>query len=435
MRTNLRILLFFKRAFISALVLNFIFGLGGFSPVFASQSEEERAQLEAQLTQLEAQIDEYQKTVDQYRTQGNSLSGEIKKLDTKIAQINLQIKAVNLTLQKLDYEIGSTQKEIVSTESEIDKNKRILSNALQSIYANENLGMMEIIFQKPQLSDFFNDLNNLMDIQDNIKVSLDKIIELRKDLVDKKEQLVIKKTDTASLKNYQLSQKTSLSGTKVEKDSLLKVTKGQESKYQELVKETQKTAAQIRSRIFEMLGGGEMTFEEAYKFAKFAEQSTGVRAALILAVLDRESALGQNVGRCNYKTAMHPTRDIPIFLALCSELGLNPESMMVSCANKDGAYGGAMGPSQFIPSTWKMYRDRVQSITGSNPPSPWRNGDAFVATGLYLKDAGAKTNERIAAAKYYCGGSWNRYTCTNVYGRAVVEHAKQFQADIDVLNS
>ena len=93
-----------------------------------------------------------------------------------------------------------------------------------------------------------------------------------------------------------------------------------------------------------------------------------------------------------------------------------------------------MGPAQFIPSTWTLYADAVSNITGSDPASPWRNSDAFVATALLLKDNGAASNELLAAARYYCG--WNvRYVCTNVYGRNVVDTAARFQSDINVLNS
>ena len=134
--------------------------------------------------------------------------------------------------------------------------------------------------------------------------------------------------------------------------------------------------------------------------------------------------------------SMHPTRDIPKFLAITSKLGFNPVTTLVSCPiPSDGAYGGAMGPAQFIPSTWVLYEDSVSGITGNSPASPWRNSDAFIATGLLLKDNGAVNNELLAAARYYCGWNASRYVCTNVYGRNVVDTADRFQQDINVLNN
>jgi peptidoglycan hydrolase CwlO-like protein len=400
----------------------------------AVSSNEERAALQFQLDDLESQISEYEKTIGIYQTQGKTLSSEINKLVANVNKLNLQIKSVNLEMRKLDDDIVVTTDKIAETSKEIKTSQEMIAAALQKIAMNEDNSIMEILLQNPQLSDFFTNINNLMDVEDSLRAVVKQLNALKEDYIDQNEQLKIAKSDAAELKQYQESQRVSLESVKKEKDTLLKDTKGKESVYQQILAEKKKTAAQIRSRIFELLGGGQLTFEKALELATAAEKATGVRAALILAVLDRESALGQNTGRCNYKNAMSPKRDVPAFLDITSRLNLDPDTTLVSCPIvSDGAYGGAIGPAQFLPSTWILYEKRLAGLVGVAVPNPWNNSHAFFATALYLKDGGAATNEKMAAAKYYCGSNWSRYVCTNVYAKAVLNKATEFQEDIDVL--
>ncbi|MDP3014976.1 MAG: lytic murein transglycosylase [bacterium] len=435
-----------RAVFILPVVLFFVFG-SVTAPVSggarAAQNEEERKVLESELVKYEKEIEQHEAAIALLKKQGKTLTSEINQLNNKIAKLNLQIKAVNLTLNKLDSEISNTQGQISLTESEIVLNKKNLSQLLQVLYENDNQSLVEVLFKNPQLSDFFGDMNNMLAVQDNLRAVIVKVIEARQKLVDQKEVLALEREDAVALKSYQDAQRASVQKTQSDKNSLLKVTKGKESEYQKLLIETKKTAAEIRKQIFKFLGGGQLEFGDAYNLAKIAEQATGVRAALILAVLDRESALGKNVGQCDYKTATHPTRDIPIFLEIIKELGfekkLEDGLIKVSCAiSSDGAYGGAMGPAQFIPSTWNIYKDRIAKLTGNNPANPWNNEDAFMGTALYLKDSGAGAgaslaDERKAAAKYYAGSRWSRYLST--YGSRVVAQAQKFEEDIAILSS
>lgn len=402
----------------------------------AQPVDQERRALEAQLKDLETQMDAYEAQISGYRKQGNSLKGEISQLNNKISQVNLQIKAINLTLNQLDENITDTAGKIKSTEETISTNQDSLKVLLQQLYTSERANLLQIFLQHPKLSDFFNDVNSISNLQNDLRLTIIKIRDLRVQLQDQETQLSLARADAASVKQYQVAVKTQVEDAKSQKNNLLAVTKGQESKYQTLLKQTKETAAQIRSRIFQLLGGGQLSFEDAYKFAKLAGDATGVRPAMILAVLDRESALGQNVGKCSYQTAMSPSNQ-QIFLALVQELNISADTVMVSCPNRDGVYGGAMGPAQFVPATWQLYTGQISKITGRASANPWNNADAFVATGLYLKDAGAAGNpsvaqERAAAARYYAGGRWRSYLWT--YGQAVVNLAKKFQQDIDTIN-
>lgn len=408
-----------------------------FSISHAQIPQEDRVALERELAQLEKQIDQYEETISTYQKQGKNLKGEINKLNNNISKINLQIKAINLEIAKLDLDIGTNNQQIKITEKDLDLNKKALVNALNNLHEEDQVNLVYLLLKNKNLSNFFRGVQGLIEVQSNLRLVIQKINDLRNQLLDQKEELALRKSDKRNLIFSRDTDKKSLEGIKLDKFDLLNKTKGEESKFQELLKVTKQTAAQIRSRIFQFLGGGELSFGDAYKFAKAAEDATGVRAALILAVLDKESAFGQNVGRCSYQEAMHPRRDISIFLALVAELGVNPNSVTVSCANRDGAYGGAMGPAQFIPSTWIIYKDKIAELTNNRPPSPWRNLDAFMATALYLKASGASnaavSNERIAAAKYYAGSRWRTHLWG--YGERVVAKARQFQEDIAELVS
>ena len=419
-------------------------------------SSSERESLEKELQELESQIDEYERTVSEYQKQGSTLKGEISRLNSQISKLNLQVKSINLNLSKLDKDIAATTNRISITESDMERKKSSIASALRDIDRSEDKNLLEIMLANPSLSDFFKNVNDLVVIQNSLQENLKQLEELHEEYVSQKEDLGVQRSDAATLKAYQEAQRKSVESLKGEKDNILKVTKGKEAEYQKVLVATKKTAAEIRNRLFHLLGGGEMTFAQAYEYASYAERSTGIRAAMLLAVLDQESALGKNVGKCDYQDAMHPRRDTPIFLEIISELNLQSDlengKIKVSCAIvSDGAYGGAMGPAQFIPSTWNLYKRRIADITGQYPPNPWNNRDAFVATSLYLKDAydsadcanyGAKNSniapektlrERCAAAKYYAGSRW--YTYRFAYGEPVLDRAEKFEADIAILNS
>jgi peptidoglycan hydrolase CwlO-like protein len=401
----------------------------------------ERTQLESQLAALESQINQYQGQISSYQTQGKTLNGQIAILNDKIASLNLQIRATNLTIQQLNSQITDTQSQIVTTQADIVNKKTAMGSLMQSLYQDDHVSLVQVFLQNPQLSDFWDETQAITLLQDNLRLTVQQISDLQGQLQDQEQQFEASKSDAASAAAYQAAQAASVASTKDAKNQLLAETQGQESKYQTLLAQTQASAAQIRNRIFQLLGGGQLSFEDAYQYAQVASNATGIDPAFILAILDRESALGQNVGQCNYKTAMSPSNQ-PLFLAITSALNLDPNEMMVSCPNADGVYGGAMGPAQFVPSTWNMYASAVAQATGDNPPSPWNDADAFMATALYLKDgmagcqaaySAALSQERCTAAKYYAGSRWQGYLWT--YGEAVVERAQSFASDISTITS
>ena len=134
---------------------------------------------------------------------------------------------------------------------------------------------------------------------------------------------------------------------------------------------------------------------------------------------------------------MKPDRDQQPFVTVTAELNLDPDITPVSCPLHDSrgrqiGWGGAMGPAQFIPSTWMGYKDQVSAVTGQ-PANPFDIRDAFIAAAIKLKaDGGAtQSGEWAAAMRYFSGGTNPAF---RFYGDNVVATAAKYQSDIDALN-
>jgi hypothetical protein len=213
----------------------------------------------------------------------------------------------------------------------------------------------------------------------------------------------------------------------------------EQGKIQELVDKGTEVASRLASEISALQSlGTKIDFGTALSEAKTVSQLTGVRAALLLGVLKVESNMGSNVGGGRYTSDMNPDQ-WDRFKSICSELGYDAKERPVSrkpCyrnpSGKCGGWGGAMGPAQFMPSTWMGYKSAVANVTGHNPPDPWNLQDALTAMGLKLSKISGVTNhersaEHKAASIYLAGGNWERFTW---YGDRVLKYADQYEEAI-----
>ncbi|OGD30845.1 hypothetical protein A2833_01155 [Candidatus Azambacteria bacterium RIFCSPHIGHO2_01_FULL_44_55] len=407
---------------------------------WAISSDDALAQVvdnDARIKQLEAQIDSYNQEIQKYESQAQSLSGELAIFDLQIKQIQAEIDATTLTIQSLKGEIAERESDIAKKEAQISHENSLLSQYLREVSYNESSSLFEFLLRNRRFSDFFNDMNYLNNIQEKIHGTLAKIKDLRTKLIKEKEDLESQKTEQEQLRQIQKRQQNSLASTRKAKQKLLDQTKGQEKKYQDLITKTRADIEKIKNQPYELAQGYKLTFEQALQYAALASRHTGVRSAFLLGILKIESDWGGNVGKGTWQKDMHP-RDFNAFKQITAALGLDPNSTPVSKKPSYG-WGGAMGPAQFIPSTWILYAASVGNLTGHNPPSPWNYEDAFTASGLLLADAGASQQtynaEHKAARIYIAGGRWNRSLTARIYANNVMAAAAKIQKDINAINN
>lgn len=438
----------------------FFFIVGLFFTGTSFSFAQSREQLEQELSALENQIKQLQGTITQTQAQKSSLSRDVALLNQKINQSKLKIQSHNKAISKLNANINDKNRTLTILDERIERGKESMAQIMRKTRYIEDASLIAVGLQSKTLSTFFEDVDSFSTINRSLNQSFEDIRATQRELEQVKEELLEAKDQESEKKLAQELERKKTEGLQKDKNTLLTVTRNQESQYKKVLAEREKEAGQIRAKLFELRDAGAISFGQAYDLALAASKGTGVRPALILAILMQESSLGSNVGACYLKDAstgegisiksgaskprtMSPTRDTPVFTDLTSRLGRDPYKTQVSCwipmysGGSPIGWGGAMGPSQFIPSTWKIFENRIERITGASTADPWNPRDAITATALYLYDLGARegneSSERNAACRYYSGRSCSALSAAAGYGNSVMRKITGVQADIDKL--
>ncbi|MDQ5890010.1 MAG: hypothetical protein QG609_503 [Patescibacteria group bacterium] len=412
-----------------------------------SEAEKQQREelLKKELARVEAEIAANTIKLNAKQKETSSIARDVEILNYQISQAKLKIRQKQIEIERLGGDINVRVKTIRTLSEQIEADKESLSELLRATRNLDNTTLTEVVLDTDTLSGFFVDLDSFSFIQSNVH---DSFKAMRNNQVEAtKEKVGLERRQSAEIdaKRVIEVETSKIQAAEAEKKRLLSIAKTEEAGYKNIIAAREAERAAIRNALFKLRDStGSITFGQAVDMAVELSAKTGVRPAFALAILKQETNIGQNLGTCNrpgdpvtkqYDQIMHPTRDIPPFLRIVAELGLDPRTTPLSCPLSYG-YGGAMGPAQFIPSTWEPYKARIAAVTGNNPPSPWRPLDAFAASQLLLRDLGAAgggyTAERTAALRYYAGGNWAD-SRNAFYGDSVMRIATDMQAQIDIL--
>jgi peptidoglycan hydrolase CwlO-like protein len=441
-------------------------------PVALAQSAadavaQQQQNLQNQLDALESQIAAQQQLLDTAQNQHQTLQTQIDAFNAEIKKTQLQIQAITLTITQLNGNIDVHNQTLSQLSAQLDAEKESLAQILRQTQMLDDFSVVSVALGSQDVSGFFSDLDAFASIKSSLADSFNQIQQTSSSTEAEKEALQTRLAEQEQLRTVAQLAKQQVQTQEQEKQQLLTQTKGIEANYQKLIATSQKTAAQIRSELFVLRDSAAIPFGTALTYAQAAEKATGVRAAVTLAVLKQETNLGENLGTGTWRVDMNPSRDQPVFVYITQTLGLDPDKMPVSKRPSYG-WGGAMGPGQFIPSTWVCYggfvnvntntctpsgsansfwqgpwqyvasKDRVRTLlNGTEPSNPWNAQDAIMATAMLMADNGAAAQtpsaERLAALRYFAGWTHANNPAYAFYGDGVMEFAANFQQDINQL--
>lgn len=410
--------------FIGAIVFNNAF-------VYAADTQEaltpeEQATKEKEEKELKEKEEKYnddkkdlKDDVEKMEKERAALEGNLSVVKQSLGATKRTIDDVMMDIEKKEQDIERHNAQIESLENQIILYKRSLSETMRKVYyAQSNRSISSIIE------------NN----------GAHRFLERADDLAVMREKVVTFVYQVENAKTTQEQKKNELSTLKQEREALLAEHKQKESQLlaqstavqTEIINVDTSIAdlnaklSQVENKLSALLGSSFDT-DDIVEAAKFASKKTGVRKSFILGMLVVETNLGRFTGGCTYKQSKMGDANEKIFKRVCKDLDYDYKKKKVSCAASYGI-GGAMGVSQFMPTTWVGYESKIEQYTGHSPADPWSLTDGVMAMAIKLANDGATSEkgEFDAARRYYCGSNLGRSVCVN-YGNNVKYWAENYK--------
>lgn len=425
-----------------------------YSPVVYAQCSTQ-AECQDELERINNEIQKLEGNIQKEDSTQRTISGEINKLTGEINKTETEIKKKDSLITTIRNDIVRKEKSLNALNERLQREKESLEKIIRKRYELGDATVLEVILSSKDISEFYEDAPRYSSIQKSLSDSFEIIDDLKVNIYNEKSSLEKRREQENDVKYSLELQKNEIEVKKEDRDQALAISETREASYAELKRIQEEEAQRIRARMISFEGAGignrSISFGEAYDYAKFASQKTGVRTAFIMAIMQQESGFGRNVGGCYLKngetgegvyiqTGNPSVRNMvpgnfENFKRITSSLGRDWSTTPISCVaivnGKPYGYGGAMGYTQFIPNTWMSVEARVRSYLGKGTANPWDPQDAVMATAVFTQDLGAAAQtysaELNAACRYY--GSCSVYS----YGTQVMAKAANIQIEIDKL--
>ncbi len=431
----------------------FFFSSALFSPAAhaagAIPDASRRSDIESQIAQLESQANVLDTALQEVQGAARSLDNDVKALDIEVRRREIEIKRLNLAIQKAADDIKQKIQDIAVLSQKITRGRSALASGLLLLSTYDGENALTILLKHRSLSDFFTSLYGLQRVEAGVQETLGIFREDRATVEREKNDLEGFQEEQQNLKGLQEMERRFIAQKKQEKDELLRLTRGKEAVFQQLLKSKKQDIATLKTQLFYLEKTG-ISAQDAVALADAAAKRAGIRTSFLLALLEVETgkqfedgviSVGTNLGTGNWQRDLYQCylnlgkrssaeSEKAALFGITGALGLNPDAMPVSRKPSYGC-GGAMGPAQFLPTTWLRFSDRVAQLTSHNPPNPWDAGDAFTAAALFLADAGASSQTvagETMAAKTYLSG---RPNCTKYVCRSYANKIMALARDID----
>ncbi len=203
------------------------------------------AELNQKAAELQRQIEEGNKIAADLKAQADTLENKLAELNKQIADVSAQITDTTTKIDALTVKLDETTKEL-------ERQKSLLRASMRELYVSGDVSTIEMLANSNNFSEFIDEQKYLEQLKTGIQDSTKRVIVLKNEIESQKKQ-------QEQLKEQQQAQQEQLTGAKNEQATLLDQTRGDEARYQDLVKDLRKQQADVNAQLAARLSVNSLT--------------------------------------------------------------------------------------------------------------------------------------------------------------------------------
>ena len=206
---------------------------------------------EAEIKQLEEQATAYQQDLKETQQKKNTLQNQLATIEARIRKLRGDINVTSARISTANLQIEELNLEIYEKTRQIEEHKENIASIIRTIYEYDEKTLLELVLENEKFSDFLSQVQYIELLQKNVQKDLESLKALKSVLEEQKTEVETKKNELQIYNAQLYSQKQIEDSQKSQKDYLLRQTRGQEKKYQQILTDIEEQRRQIREEIFE----------------------------------------------------------------------------------------------------------------------------------------------------------------------------------------
>lgn len=211
------------------------------------QEDIELKQLE--IDKLQKKIAVYEQSLEAKRQERITLSNQLEIISEQMQALEMQAQEVQLQIDTTNLEIQSIVLQILDTEDQMNRLRLQLAEFLRTIRVQDQRTALDVLMGHRTFSDFFDQVQQLEDVEKELARSLQELKGLQQQLNDQQAQREQKSQQLQEQKSVLEEKKAKLDEQESAKTYYLAQTKRSEKQFQSLVAQAKSEQQAINNEI------------------------------------------------------------------------------------------------------------------------------------------------------------------------------------------